>query len=73
MHDGQDLGSSYRPEELVYFKEDPRWAQQVQELKRVLASREHVPKGPELRTRRVAKAIANRSKSRGRPKKRTRR
>jgi hypothetical protein len=42
--DGPPFGADYRPEELVYFKDDPRWTEQCSEVKRILAGREHVPR-----------------------------
>jgi hypothetical protein len=56
-------GSDAEPHELdptlVYFKDDPRWQQQYAELKRILATREHVPRPSERRASRRTKS-ANR-------------
>ncbi len=67
LSDGPPFGPGYRPEEFIYFKEDPRWRQQYAELKRILVQREHVPKAPERRARRLQKVAENRSKPHERP------
>jgi hypothetical protein len=67
LSDGPPFGSDYRPEEFIYFKDDPRWSQQYAELKRILAHREHVPKAPERKARRLETLAKNQGKSRERP------
>jgi hypothetical protein len=67
LSDGPPFGSDYRPEEFIYFKDDPRWTQQCAELKRILAHREHVPKAPERKARQQEKRAANRGKPHERP------
>jgi hypothetical protein len=42
--DGPPFGADYHPEEVVYFKDDPRWGEQYSTVKRILAGREHVPR-----------------------------
>ena len=69
---GQPFPPDYRPDGLIYFNEDPRWDQQYAELKRILARREHVPRSPQRKSRRIRKAAENRAKPRERPKSRRR-
>jgi hypothetical protein len=45
----------------INFKNSPEWAKAYAELKLLLATREHVPKGTETRTARLDRAKANRS------------
>jgi MYXO-CTERM domain-containing protein len=52
----------------ILFKDDPRWRTQVDEVKRILSTREHVPKAPERKAKRIARAAQ--TKSRSRPKRR---
>ena len=41
---GQPLPPTYDPTTSIYFKDDPRWQQQWREVKRILATREHLPR-----------------------------
>jgi len=71
-YEGQRFPPDYRPQELIYFKKDPRWNQQYAELKRILVRREHVPKSSERKARRIQKAAENRAKPHERPRSRRR-
>ena len=62
--DYQPGDSDYDDASLVFFKNDTRWRDQVDDLKRILATREHVPKGPERKAKRVARARLARTKDR---------
>lgn len=66
-YEGQRFPPDYRPERLIYFKEDPRWDRQYAELKRILARREHVPKSSERQARRLQKVAENRGEPHQRP------
>lgn len=59
-------GSDAAPDELaatvgIVFKDTPEWATAYREVKQVLASREHVPHGPERQAARTDRARANQS------------
>ncbi len=43
----------------ILFKDTPEWQNAYAELKQLLATREHVPKGAESRAARTARAKAN--------------
>jgi len=45
----------------IMFKTDPAWRKAVDDLRDILAIREHVPSGPERRAARQARAARNRS------------
>jgi len=59
--------TDYDDATVIFFKDDPRWRDQFDEVKRILATREHVPKG-ERKAKRIARAAQ--SKNRSRPKRR---
>ena len=48
----------------VWFKDTPEWAAAYEQLKSVLARREHVPKGGELAERRKSRANLSRTSER---------
>ena len=60
--------TDYDDATVIFFKDDPRWRAQVDEVKRILSTREHVPKGGERKAKRIARAAQ--SKNRSRPKRR---
>jgi len=66
---GQPLPSEYDPISRIYFKDDPRWQQQFQEVKSILAKREHVIRPAERRQEslRRKKAQQPRKKPRKKP------
>jgi hypothetical protein len=58
--------SDASPDELaraegILFKDTPEWIIAYAELKQLLATREHVPKGAEVRSARTARATENRN------------
>jgi len=46
---GQRLPSDYDPVSQIYFKDDGRWQQQHDQVKQLLANREHVVRPAERR------------------------
>jgi hypothetical protein len=64
--DFQPGDTDYDDTTIIFFKDDPRWRTQVDEVKRILATREHVPKAPERKATRLTRAAQ--SKNRSRPK-----
>jgi hypothetical protein len=46
---GQPLRADYAPASRIYFKDDPRWREQWDTVKRILDGREHVVRPPARR------------------------
>ena len=47
----QPVPADYDPVSFIYFKSDPRWVEQHDEVKRLLATRDHVPRPAERQGR----------------------
>jgi hypothetical protein len=69
-----DHSDIQRPEEiatldpsLIHFKDDARWTELYETVKRILNTREHVPGGSERAARRKARAKQGRSRERAKP------
>lgn len=58
---------------LIHFKDDPRWSDLYETVKRILSAREHVPRAEERAAARRSRAKTGASHERARPPPRMRR
>lgn len=58
---------------LIHFKDDPRWRELYETVKRILSTREHVPRSDERAAARRSRAKQGASHERARPPSRMRR
>jgi hypothetical protein len=66
--DYQPGDTDYDDTTLIFFKDDPRWRSQLDDVKQILGTREHIPRRAERKSKRIARAAH--SKPRSRPKRR---
>jgi hypothetical protein len=59
-----DYDSAIDTSEAILFKDTPEWKTAYEQVKEVLSSREHVPKGAELEKMRKKRASLNRTAER---------
>ncbi|HEX4456706.1 MAG TPA: hypothetical protein VIA18_01975 [Polyangia bacterium] len=62
---GQPQRADYDQISHVYFKEDPRWQEQWQNVKRILAGREHLPRPAERRRASLQRKRTRQPRKRG--------